>query len=154
MPPADLSAVEASLRLAARRYNERRRAERERDLSALELEGLLRRFDCALPPAVARAIDDPAAPFEPELLAGLKSRCAAELTRLARHARSADPRYDINRHMAMTRLARWLAGTAPWFAPPPPRPERSRHGRRWSRRPVEESGADRRAAAGVRPAPR
>ncbi len=127
MPPADLSTIEASLRLAARRYNEARRAELEREISRRELEGLLRRFDCALPANADRAIDGTRAPFPTDVLDTLEKRCGDALSRLARHARSADPRYDINRHMAIKRLARWLAGTAPWYAPKSdraPRPKR------------------------------
>ena len=132
MPPADLSTIEASLRLAARRYNEARLRELEREVSMRELEGLLRRFDCDLPMDADRTIDSTVASFAPEVSAELKRRCADALKRLARHARSADPRYDINRHMAIKRLALWLAGTAPWYAS---QSDRARHSKRRHRKP-------------------
>ena len=127
MSPADLGPIEARLRLAARRYNEARRTERDRELSIRELEGLLRRFDCPLPDALQGAaqgaVDAERAPFPAKIRAYLERRTARELERLARYARSADPRYDVNRHMMTKRLARWLAGVESWY---PPRCDRAR----------------------------
>lgn len=138
MPPTDLSAIEARLRLAARRYNESRHVALERQMATRELEGLLSRFDCALPVDADRAIGDRLAPFPEEVSDRLKRRCADALARLSRHARAADPRYDINRHMAIKRLARWLDGTAPWHVPAD---DRARPGKRRHRNPPPVSAS-------------
>ena len=150
MPPADLSTIEAHLRLAARNYNDARRRELEREVSKRELEGLLHRFDCALPMNTDRVIDGRAA-FSQPVLAELRRRCTGDLARLARHARAADPRYDINRHMAIKRLARWLTGVGPWYEPSIEPSHRPKHRRRKPRPPVEKCATTTRECSRSRP---
>ena len=110
----DLSPLTAALEGAARNHAEARRREAERDLSRLELAMLLRRFgleERARSDAVAKddAANIPAAEAET-----LRAKVRAELGLLARLARRRDPRYDINRHIAVMRLARWLEGGRSW----------------------------------------
>ncbi|MEH6718904.1 MAG: hypothetical protein V7704_08500 [Aurantimonas endophytica] len=77
----------------------------------LEKAVLLRRLgldDAAVRQAIAveRATQLPAA-----LGDWLRERVTVELRRLTRMARGAHPRYDINRHIAVRRLANWLEGS-------------------------------------------
>lgn len=112
----DLSPLTAALERAARGHAEARRREAQRDLSRLELAMLLRRFGLeqrALSGVVAK--DDAASLPEAESVS-LRARVRAELALLARLARRRDARYDINRHMAVMRLAQWLGGGRPWHA--------------------------------------
>ncbi len=110
----DLSPLTAALEGAARSHAEARRREAQRDLSRLELAMLLRRFGLeqrALSDAVAK---DDAAGISAIEAGTLRAKVRAELGLLTRLARRRDPRYDINRHIAVMRLARWLKGGRSW----------------------------------------
>ncbi|MCB8838854.1 hypothetical protein [Aurantimonas sp. VKM B-3413] len=114
MSPASLAPLLRRLSAEAKRNAEARRAADAAGLSRLELRGLLLRFG-----ADARQIDAAVAADDPLRLPEaarehLRSRLAAEAARLARRARIRDPRYDINRHVAVSRLQRWLNGERPW----------------------------------------
>lgn len=137
----DLSPLTAALEQAARRHAEARRREAQRDLSRLELAMLLRRFGLqreSLSDAVA--MDDAASLPEAES-ASLRVRLRGELGLLARLARRRDPRYDINRHMAVMRLAQWLEGSRPWHAREEMSPGSGRsRNQRFRRASARESG--------------
>lgn len=103
----------------ARRLAQERR-EADRILSErLELGAALHRFGISGATASkATAQDDPAALTLAERT-HLETRVERELGRLARFARSRDPRYDLNRHILLARLVRWLRGSQAWVRPAP-----------------------------------
>ncbi|MBB4004182.1 hypothetical protein [Aurantimonas endophytica] len=106
----DTTSLDAALAAAIRCHAERQRRSVARDLQRLEKAVLLRRLgldDAAVRQAIAveRATQLPAA-----LGIWLRERVTVELQRLTRMARGAHPRYDINRHIAVRRLANWLEG--------------------------------------------
>lgn len=106
----DTAALDAALAAAIRRHAERQRRSVARDLHRLDKAVLLRRLglgDEAVQVAVAAGS---AAQLPAPLGAWLRERVAIELRHLTRQARGADPRYDINRHIAVKRLSRWLGG--------------------------------------------
>lgn len=114
--PLDLSSLTSALEGAARRHAAARRQEAERELSRLELATLLRRFGLdreVLSDAVAR---DDAGHLPAAEATVLRARVRGELSLLARLARRRDLRYDINRHIAVVRLSRWLEAGRPWHA--------------------------------------
>ena len=116
----DLSVLEDRLEAAARRHAEARRSSRARERERLELAALLARH--GVPAASAREAvrqDDPRR-LPPDLREQLARRLRAECSRQRRYARGRDPRYDINRHIAASRLTDWLEGASAWDAPAPP----------------------------------
>lgn len=137
----DLSPLTAALEQAARRHAEARRQLAQRDLSRLELAMLLRRFGLQ-PESLSDAVaTDDAARLPEAESASLRARVRGELGLLARLARRRDPRYDINRHMAIMRLAQWLEGGRAWHArETPPGSGRSRN-QRSRRASTRESGS-------------
>ncbi|MEF2551780.1 hypothetical protein VQ042_10485 [Aurantimonas sp. A2-1-M11] len=116
----DCHPADSRLRAAARNYVEARRRDATRDLSRLELAALLRRFDLEPGSCDGAIAADDAALIPQRQRRALQSRLAVHLRLQARLARRGDPGYDIGRHMALKRLARWLDGTAPWYAEPAP----------------------------------
>ncbi|MEX6507004.1 hypothetical protein [Jiella sp. M17.18] len=118
--PRDLDPIRETLAGEARRHAERRRAATAAALSRQELSALMLRLGAAGPDVDAAVEADDAARLSAERLQALRMRMDSETARLARQARSRDPRYDLNRHIAVSRLARWLTG-----------------GRRWSQEPAE-----------------
>ncbi|MBO0662402.1 hypothetical protein LQ948_10440 [Jiella sp. MQZ9-1] len=110
LPPL-LAAFTAKIR---REMEERRRADRiltER----LELQAALRRFGAAGPSLVAAAKADDPSRLDPDERRHASHRVAGELRRQIRFRRSGDPRYDLNRHIVVARLSRWLAGDDRWI---------------------------------------
>lgn len=106
----DTASLDAALAAAIRRHAERQRRTVADELHRLEKAVLLRRLgldDEAVRLAVAAGSG---AQLPASLGAMLGERLATELKRLSRQARGADPRYDINRHIAVRRLANWLEG--------------------------------------------
>lgn len=99
---------------AARRYVEGRRREDRKILARHQLAAVLCRLGApatAIESAVAA--DDPHR-LPPAVAASVRERAEAARRLLRRHARSADPRYDLNRHIAIDRLLRWLDGRRLW----------------------------------------
>ncbi|NDV87749.1 hypothetical protein GTW51_13665 [Aurantimonas aggregata] len=106
----DTAPLDAALAAAIRRHAERQRRSVANDLQRLEKAVLLRRLgldDAAVRVAIAA---ESAAHLPTPLGVRLRERVTSELKRLTRQARGADPRYDINRHIAVRRLAHWLDG--------------------------------------------
>ena len=114
MPPADLNPLLHRLAAEARRHAESRRAADAAELSRLELHGLLLRFGAEARQIDAAVVADDPARLPEAVREQLRARLAAEAGQLLRRARSRDPRYDINRHVAVARLQRWLAGGRAW----------------------------------------
>lgn len=106
----DTAPLDAALAAAIRRYVEARRRSLATPPRRLETVVLLRRLGLDEP-----ALRDAVAANDADLLAGplrerAREKVAAEFGRLSRQARSGDSRYDINRHIAVRRLANWLEG--------------------------------------------
>ena len=106
----DTAPLDAALAAAIRRYVEAQRRSLATAPRCLETVVLLRRLGLDEP-----ALRDALAAQDPARLPGplrerLRERLAAELGRLSRQARSGDSRYDLTRHIAVRRLASWLAG--------------------------------------------
>lgn len=102
----------------------RRQVEASRELDRiarerLELQAALRRYG-AVGASIAEACRaDDAARLDASVRATVSERVGREARRQTRLCRSRDPRYDINRHIVVTRLTRWLAGNARWIAVAP-----------------------------------
>ncbi|MCP3054868.1 hypothetical protein [Aurantimonas marianensis] len=137
----DPSPLTAALERAARRHAEARRREAQSDLSRIELAMLLRRFGLAREPVSDAVAAGDAAGLPEAESASLRARVRGELDLLARLARRRDPRYDINRHMAAMRLARWLEDGRPWHAPETPPGSGCSRNQRFRRAPSRQSGS-------------
>ncbi|MBP0615645.1 hypothetical protein [Jiella mangrovi] len=110
------------LEIFAARIRRQVEARREQDrlaIQRLELQAALRRYG-AEGPNLARAcrMDDPSK-LEAATRATIAEKVSREARRQARFCRIRDARYDINRHIVVARLMRWLAGDGPWIRQPP-----------------------------------
>ena len=105
-PMLEIFAAGVRRQIEARREGDRVEVER------LELWAALHRFG-AVGPSVAEAAtaDDPAR-LQTEERTRLAESVGREIRRQTRFSRTRDPRYDINRHIVVARLCRWLAGNA------------------------------------------
>jgi hypothetical protein len=106
----DTTPLDAALAAAIRRYVEAQRRSVATAPRRLERVMLLLRLgldDAMLGQALAAT--DASRLSEP-LRVLIGERVAVELRRLSRQARGGDSRYDINRHIAVRRLANWLEG--------------------------------------------
>ncbi|NDW04396.1 hypothetical protein [Jiella pacifica] len=102
----------------------RRQVEARRELDRitrerLELQAALRRYGAAGPSIAEACGEDDAGRLEVSVRATVSERVSRELHRQTRLSRSRDPRYDINRHIVVARLTRWLAGNGSWIAATP-----------------------------------
>ena len=115
----DLAPLIEILAAKIRRQVEEKRASDRVAVRGLELHAALRRYG-ASGPSVAEAVRlDDAARLDPAERGEVVERVEREIVRQARFSRSSDPRYDINRHIVVTRLRRWLDGKAAWLQEPP-----------------------------------
>ncbi|MAU94411.1 MAG: hypothetical protein CMP81_00780 [Fulvimarina sp.] len=115
----DLAPLIEILAARIRRQVEAKRASDRVAVRGLELHAALRRYG-AHGPSVAEAVRlDDAARLDPAERDAVVQRVEREIGRQARFSRSRDPRYDINRHIVVTRLRRWLDGKAAWLQEPP-----------------------------------
>ncbi|WAJ30192.1 hypothetical protein [Antarcticirhabdus aurantiaca] len=105
MQPHDFSTHGRSWPPASRR---RIRAFRAEDGSNLAFTALR----LGLAPVLAARLRGAAAPavLPEDARRRLAARAELEGQRLSRLGRSRDPRYDLNRHLAVARLRRWLGG--------------------------------------------
>ena len=107
MPVSGLERMEAALRDAARRHRRRLADESDRLRQGFEFRFLLAqlRFGIADRDAVAAASS--AAVLPPALRDEIARRLRLEAARLKRFVRTGNPRYDINRHIAVRRALSW-----------------------------------------------
>lgn len=111
-PFLDILAARIRRQMEARREDDRVAIER------LELQAALRRFGATGPSVVEAARSDDPARLAAAERQRLSDRIDWENRRQTRFSRTRDPRYDINRHIVVTRLKRWLGGKAAWVRPP------------------------------------
>ncbi|ORE98381.1 hypothetical protein [Aurantimonas sp. 22II-16-19i] len=130
----DLAPLIEILAARIRRQVEEKRTSDRVAVRGLELHAALRRYG-ASGPSVAEAVRlDDAARLDPAERDGVVERVEREIGRQARFSRSRDPRYDINRHIVVTRLRRWLDGKAAWLQEPPAAATKKPAGRGKTRR--------------------
>ena len=113
----EIEKMEAALRAAVLAHRIALRARLQSETKGFELRFLCARLGFAAGELDAIAANSDAAGLPPALRETLRQRLAAEATRLARLARAASPRYDINRHIAVRRAIAWAEAV-----PPPPMP--------------------------------
>ncbi|MBO0905961.1 hypothetical protein [Jiella sonneratiae] len=118
MAADDLSPMLAILAARIRRHREARQASDLKETQRLELSAALRRFGAAGAGIAAACRDDDPSRLDPAERAAVALRVSRELHRQARFSRGGDPRYDINRHIVVARLARWLTTGERWLKPP------------------------------------
>ena len=108
-----LAIMSARIRRQVEARHEADRIVRER----LELEAALRRYGAAGPTIAEACRADDAGRLDASIHATVSERVDREVRRQTRFRRSRDPRYDINRHIVVARLKRWLAGAGEWVRP-------------------------------------
>lgn len=108
--PDTPSALEAALRAAAKSYLAARKAAEAERSGRAELLAVMARL--SLPPAELDRLRDAASASElpVDLRSRLAERIAREERRLLRLGRAGHPRYELSRHIAVRRAAKWLSG--------------------------------------------